>query len=235
MTSTRDSQKGGSVAYGMWAAAQSSRDNHIVVFTDADLSTHLGQVGLLIDGIAHRGRVATIGSRREITSVVVKTGMRNTRGKLFIYLWKRLLPLLGEIVDTQCGFKAFRGDLMPDLVDDLMEKRFAFDIELLIRLEHSCPGQIEKVAIAWIDSEAASTTTQARPYLPMLQSIVKMYRRYLPQDPAAEPFALFIEDLDDLSWSQLLDKIPPEIADAEPATFREFDDVSAHDLAALID
>jgi hypothetical protein len=48
-----------------------------------------------------------IGSRREPDSVVVKQGTRNDRGKLFIYLWKRMVPVLGDIIDTQCGFKAF--------------------------------------------------------------------------------------------------------------------------------
>jgi hypothetical protein len=235
MTSTRDSQKGGSVAYGMWTAAQQEQANHIVLYTDADLSTHLGQVGLLIESMVSEGQVAAIGSRREPTSVVVKTGLRNTRGKFFIYLWKRLLPLLGEIVDTQCGFKAFRGDRFPELVEDLMEKRFAFDIELLIRLEKDSPGRISKVPIAWIDSEAASTTTAARPYLPMLKSIVKMYRRYLSDDIAAEGYAQFIDGLDDLKWSQLLEKIPAQIADAEPASFGDFDGVSPRDLEALLD
>jgi hypothetical protein len=235
MTSTRDSQKGGSVAYGMWTAAQQEHDNHIILYTDADLSTHLGQIGLLVEGIVSEGQVAAIGSRREPTSVVVKTGLRNTRGKLFIYLWKRLLPLLGEIVDTQCGFKAFRGDLSPGLVDDLMEKRFAFDIELLIRLEQDSPGRISKVPIAWIDSEAASTTTAARPYLPMLKSIVKMYRRYLDEDPGAETYAGFIEGLDDLRWSALLERIPAQIADADPASFGDFDEISAQDLETLLD
>ncbi len=235
MTSTRDSQKGGSVAYGMWSAAQQEHNNHIILYTDADLSTHLGQVGLLVEDIVSQGQVAAIGSRREPTSVVVKTGLRNTRGKLFIYLWKRLLPLLGEIVDTQCGFKAFRGDRVPDLVDDLMEKRFAFDIELLIRLEQESPGRISKVPIAWIDSEAASTTTAARPYLPMLKSIVNMYRRYLGEDPVAEGYARFIDGLDDLGWSLLLEKIPAQIADADPAAFGDFDAISAEDLEALLD
>ena len=92
MTSTDHSRKGGAVQYGLWAATQMKRENHIIVFTDADLSTHLGQTGLLIEGILNQGKDAAIGSRRERASVVVKKGKRNLRGKLFIYLWKRLIP-----------------------------------------------------------------------------------------------------------------------------------------------
>ena len=87
MTSTKDSMKGGAITYGMWdAATHSQHDNHIIVFTDADLSTHLGQVGLLMDSIINEGKNVCVASRREGNSVVIKKGSRNDRGKLFIYL-----------------------------------------------------------------------------------------------------------------------------------------------------
>ena len=122
MASPADSRKGGSIVYGMWLAAQEEYDRHVVVFTDADLSTHLGQVGLLVEGIVAQGHDSAIGSRREPTSVVVKEGHRNTRGKLFIYLWKGLIRPLTYITDTQCGFKAFDAAAIRDVSGDLLEK-----------------------------------------------------------------------------------------------------------------
>ena len=107
----------------MAVAAERDRSNHVVVFTDADLSTHLGQIGLLVAPIVQDGYDAAIGSRREPMSVVIKSGARNLRGKLFIYLWKRLIPKLSPIVDTQCGFKAFRADVARGIVEDTVEKR----------------------------------------------------------------------------------------------------------------
>ena len=80
LSSTDQSRKGGSVRYGMWHAAQTVRPNHVVLFTDADLSTHLGQSGLLMAPILERGAASAVGSRREPTSVVVTAGQRNTRG-----------------------------------------------------------------------------------------------------------------------------------------------------------
>ena len=68
MQSTADSQKGGSIEYGMWVAAREAHRRHIVMFTDADLSVHLGQTGLLIDGIVRQKKDVAIGSRREATS-----------------------------------------------------------------------------------------------------------------------------------------------------------------------
>jgi hypothetical protein len=158
LASAGGSRKGGSIHLGLWEAAGCAPGiDHVVVFTDADLSTHLGQVGLLVDGVLGESADAAVGSRRESTSVVVKQGVRNLRGKLFIYLWKRLLPDLADIVDTQCGFKAWRADVVRDVIGDAIEKGFAFDIEMLLRTETRRPGSVRKVPVAWIDSEAAST------------------------------------------------------------------------------
>jgi len=230
LASPDDSRKGGSIALGMARAARHPRPGHVVVFTDADLSTHLGQTGLLADGILRQGYDASIGSRREPASVVVKQGVRNDRGKLFIYLWKRIIGVLDGLVDTQCGFKAFRGDRVPALVDGLLEKKFAFDIELLIRTVQNRPDSILKVPVAWLDSEALSTTTDLQPYLPMLQAMVGMYRHYLEPDPDADGFAFFVEDLDEDSWARLVDNIPVAITQREPAEFGGFSGVSADDL-----
>lgn len=230
IASTADSQKGGSIEYGMSVAAEDDRSNHVIVFTDADLSTHLGQLGLLIEPILGRGYDAAIGSRREPMSIVIKSGARNARGKLFIYLWKRLIPKLSPIIDTQCGFKAFRADVAAEVVRDTVEKRFAFDIELLLRTVLGRPDSIERVAIAWIDSEAASTTTELQPYLPMLKSLVRISEKYLPQNETAAGFAALINSLDEGSWARLSGDVPSEIAEREPIEFDEYDAVTPGDL-----
>jgi len=225
-----DSRKGGSIALGMWTAAETVRDNHVIVFTDADLSTHLGQTGLLMGEILNGGCDAAIGSRREPNSVVIKKGVRNTRGKLFIYLWKRIIGLLPDIVDTQCGFKGFAAPVVREIAGDLLEKKFAFDIELLIKVRLRREDSIARVPVAWIDSEALSTTTDIQPYLPMLQAMVGMYKAYLPREKNADEFAAFIESLDERAWSRLVDNIPVGITQREPAEFGGFSGVSADEL-----
>ena len=234
MTSTDDSRKGGSIEYGMWVAAQQQRPNHIILFTDADLSTHLGQTGLLVGPIVQDGADAAIGSRREPESIVIKAGTRNLRGKLFIYLWKRVITNLDEIVDTQAGFKAFRAEVVRDIVEDMLEKQFAFDIELLVKTQLRRPNSIVKVPIAWIDSDVLSTTTDLQPYLGMLKSMVAMYRRYLPPNPASDAFAAFIESLDEAQWHTLVEHVPEAIATREPYTFGDFAGVTVDDLRAIL-
>lgn len=235
LKSTDESRKGGSIEYGMYMAAQQQKTNHVIIYTDADLSTHLAQSGLLVNGIINHGRKAVIGSRREEKSVVVKKGTRNTRGKLFIYLWKRLIPQLSYIIDTQCGFKAFDANIVNQIIKDTIEKKFAFDIELLLKTELLEHHSIEKAAIAWYDSEAASTTTDIQPYLSMLKVVAAMYRRYLPANPVSGEFALFIENLTEKQWQNLIEHIPAEIANGEPATFDRFDGVGVDRFKKLLE
>lgn len=232
MTSTKDSQKGGSIVYGMWNAVQQKKvKDQIVIYTDADLSTHLGQVMLLVDPLLNQNKLAAIGSRREPHSVVIKKGTRNDRGKLFIYLWKRMIPNLGNIVDTQCGFKGFRAEVIPQIIENLIEKKFAFDIELLLKTELFRNGAIVKIPIAWIDSEAASTTTDLQPYLPMLKSISMMNKQYFPGDGQPNEFSTFIDSLSEEEFQKLLDHIPAEITSRNPDEFTAYDKVRVKDLS----
>ena len=232
LRSTSQSQKGGSIRFGLWHATRKLRgSNHVALFTDADLSTHLGQMGLMLSPLRESSCLATVGSRREPSSVVVKARARDARGKLFIYLWKRLISQLGDIVDTQCGFKAFDASHLASWIADTRDNGFSFDIELLLRVQLERPGAILKVPIAWIDSEAASTTADLEPYLPMLQSVTRLYRRELPASAHSEPFARLIERLDTDSFKELMANVPPEIATREPLEFGDFDGVSALNLA----
>ncbi len=228
---TKDSQKGGSIVYGMWDAVQQTKvKNQIVVYTDADLSTHLGQLMLLVEPLLNQNTLAAIGSRRERKSVVIKKGARNNRGKLFIYLWKRMIPNLGDIVDTQCGFKAYNAEIIPHIIDDLIEKKFAFDIELLLKTELHESGSIDKIPIAWIDSEEASTTTDLQPYLPMLKAIAMMNRRYFLKEGQVNEFASFIDSLSEERFNDILDNIPSEIIQRNPDEFTDYDDVRVKDF-----
>jgi len=232
-----ESRKGGAIELGMWEAAAVDRGpGHVVVFTDADLSTHLGQTGLLVDAVRRAGSVA-IGSRRHERSVVKKGGARNDRGKLFIYLWKALLEPLQGITDTQCGFKAFDARVVQRLVGGMRERRFAFDIELLLRAILADPRDrcaVSTAGVAWVDSEALSTTTDLQPYHAMLQSVVAMYRRYLDATPAADAFAKFVERLSPEDWHDLAQSVPAEIACRDPRQFDRWRGVRVEDLTAAL-
>ena len=145
-----------------------------------------------------------------------------------------LSPALIEITDTQCGFKAFRAETARAILHDLLERGFAFDIELLLKAEQISANCLARVPIAWIDSEAESTTTALNPYLTMLKSIAGMNRKYLPSNLEAEAFVAFIESLDENQWSLLVENVPEAIASADPLCFGRFDEVTPDDLQLIL-
>ena len=233
LRSTDDSRKGGSILFGMYEAAAQVRPGHVVVYTDADLSTNLAQVGLLAKSLS-KGATCAAGSRREPTSVVVKSGSRNNRGKLFIYLWKQMLPQLREMIDTQCGFKGFTAESLFGLTTNNIEKKFAFDIELLLRCAIDSPDSIDRVAVAWVDSEEASTTTDLEPYLDMLQAVAGMYRRYAEPSDRPEQFARLVEGMTQDDWQKLIELAPAELVDREPLEYETWAGVDVPELEAVI-
>jgi hypothetical protein len=232
LSSVDESRKGGSILHGMWLATRQPRRGQVVLYTDADLSTHLGQAGLLVEPI-RRGALAAIGSRRASTSVVVKSGARSDRGRLFIYLWKHLLPELEYVTDTQCGFKAFPAPVVRHLVGDSIERGFAFDLELLMRIELLGRRAIAPVPIAWIDSEAASTTRSLQPYLGMLRAAVQLSRTYRDEKDESEPFAKAIEALDEGAWDRAVELFGPRVAQLDPGLDCQLLSVSPDEIQAL--
>ncbi len=212
LSSTDESRKGGAIRYGLHAATRRLRPGHVALYTDADLSTHLGQSGLLVAALDRPGVMVAAGSRRARNSVVIKSGARSDRGRLFIHLWKRLLPELAYVEDTQCGFKAFTGCAVRALIDSPVESGFAFDLELLLRAELLAHRSVDGVPIAWIDSEAASTTVSLQPYLAMLKSVVQLYRAYREREPEREGVARAIEAFDERAWQRAVADLAPRVA-----------------------
>jgi len=217
MRSTDDSRKGGSIQLGLYEATRSGRAGQVALFTDADLSTHLGQTGLLVAALDDPNVEIAAGSRRAPTSVVVKSSARSARGRLFIYLWKQLLPEIHYVQDTQCGFKAFRGPTAQRLIEKPQVRDFAFDLELLVRAEQYQAGSICAVPIAWIDSEAASTTVSLTPYLTMLQRAAELHRAHGTGGPNAQAFASAIESLTEEGFDRAVSILGPRLEEHDTA------------------
>ncbi len=230
-----DSRKGGAIEYGMWYAAEKEINNHIIIYTDADLSTHLGQIGLLAEPVIKQKKYAAIASRREDASVILKKGTRNNRGKLFIYLWKRIIRRLNYITDTQCGFKAFNAEIVKKIILHNFEKKFAFDIELLIKTDKFKRESIAKVPIAWIDSEAESTTEDLQPYVEMLKSIADMYFKYLPANSFSHSFAFFIKSLNREKWEVLVNNVPEGILIKSAIHYDKYDEIKVPVFQKILD
>jgi hypothetical protein len=66
---------------------------------------------------------------------------------------------LGAVVDTQCGFKAFKAEILKKVLGRMTDKRFSFDMELLLLTAiHSGRKDdvVGKAPIVWIESNEES-------------------------------------------------------------------------------
>lgn len=121
--------KGAAIRAGMRAA-----HGRTVVFTDADLSYSPDQIIGLLEQV-EAGWDVVVGSRRHTdTTTLVRAGRLREIGGRAINLLTRAV-LLGEYRDTQCGLKAFRGDVARLIFSHSHVDRFAFDVEVFHLIE----------------------------------------------------------------------------------------------------
>lgn len=144
--------KGYTVRTGMLAAR-----GHIVLFSDADLSTPIEELEKLLPWF-ERGYDIVIGSREGLGAQRIKEPFyRHIMGRVF-NLIVQMLTVRG-IQDTQCGFKAFRDEVARDVFarmqlygDNTKPVRggmvTAFDVEVLF-IGSKSGYRIKEVPVQW--------------------------------------------------------------------------------------
>jgi dolichyl-phosphate beta-glucosyltransferase len=137
--------KGAAVRTGVLA----SRGTY-VLYTDADLSTPPEDVESLLDALRAGADVA-VGSRaidRSMTEVH-QPWMRDRMGRVFNLLVQAIV--LPGLHDTQCGFKAMRGDLGREVFAAVESNGFEFDVEFLYRARQR-GAVIREIPVHWRNS-----------------------------------------------------------------------------------
>jgi SAM-dependent methyltransferase len=100
--------------------------------------------------------------------------LRRLGGKAFV-LFLHALGLT-DLIDTQCGLKAFRRDAIAPLFDNLAIDGFAFDVEVLARA--GCLSMdVEEVPISWRHVEA-SRVRPVRDGGRMLVDVIRLKARH---------------------------------------------------------
>lgn len=144
--------KGYTVRTGMLAAR-----GHIVLFSDADLSTPIEDLEKLLPWF-ERGYDIVIGSREG-------AGARREREPFYRHVMGRVFNRIVQaltvrgIEDTQCGFKAFRDEVAQDVFSRMLlygddAKKIsggmvtAFDVEALF-IGHKSGYRIKEVPVRW--------------------------------------------------------------------------------------
>ena len=137
-----------------------------VLFMDADLSTSLDHINEFLDRLQQADIV--IGSRSVPGSVVKRSNvLRTLMGRTFNRLMRLATGL--DIHDSQCGFKAYRGDVARLLFSLSQNNRFAFDPEVL-RIGAELGYTIDEVPVVWI----ASDHSAVRPFRDSLRTAIDL-------------------------------------------------------------
>jgi dolichyl-phosphate beta-glucosyltransferase len=157
--------KGFAVRTGVLGATREA-----VLFSDADLSTPIGEIDRLWPWF-DAGYDVVIASRSRPSSDVRvhQPFYRENMGRVFNAIVS-MLALRG-IRDTQCGFKLFRRETAVGLFSKLKTNGFAFDVEILVRARDE-RKKIAEVGVHWVnspDSRVHAVKDSARMLLELLR------------------------------------------------------------------
>ncbi|HBG47000.1 MAG TPA: hypothetical protein DDW94_08435 [Deltaproteobacteria bacterium] len=158
--------KGYSVKEGCLAAS-----GEYVLFTDADLSTPMEEIGKLTHELEAGADIA-IGSRAHPASEIMvhQAWLRESMGKVF-NLFVRVFALKG-LKDTQCGFKGFKREAARKIFPMQTIDGFSFDVEVLyIALKYGY--LIREVPVKWLNRPDSRVNALLHP-LQMLIDLVKI-------------------------------------------------------------
>ncbi len=222
LASASESRKGGAVIYGCMQALADGVD--AVIYTDADNSVHLGQIGLLLRPFLKQNRRVVLGNRKHPHAVLVK---QEGRWGIGIKVLRHMQRMIGQAIfsrdirDTQAAFKLYEANLLRQIIAEPTVYDFSFDTDwILAAIAQDEP--LEKVPFAFIDSAAESVSITQGPmttWETLLLGLTKAVRKHgVPHSEAmARVLDEEIHDYRDLEL--LINHLPPEL---EQATDKDF-------------
>lgn len=224
LLSADDSRKGGAVIYGAHTAIADGVD--AVVYTDADSSVHLGQLGLLAAPF-DAGHKVVIGNRKHEESVLVKSADRWGEG---IKTLRHIQRMVGHAIfsrglnDTQAAFKLYDARVLSKIIETPTVFDFSFDTDWLAAA--IVQGvEFHQVPFAFIDSESESASAKQNPmttWETLLFGMLRSLRRHdLLDTNASQSMARVLDEeiRDYRDLEHLIHVLPSQLADAGEADF----------------
>jgi glycosyltransferase involved in cell wall biosynthesis len=158
--------KGYSVRRGMRESV-----GEYALFADADLSLPIEDADRFLAPLADRAEL-TIGSRaiagaREVGE---QQPLRQSLSRLFNWIVR--LVVVSDLRDTQCGFKAFKGDVARTIFSAARIDGFGFDVEVL-RIASRRGYRILELPVT-CEYHAASSVRKVRHGLMMLNDVARI-------------------------------------------------------------
>jgi len=143
LTLKQNSGKGAAVKAGMLHSK-----SKLSLMLDADGATTFSSLHSLLQQMKSSKACIAFGSRAHLqeNSKAQRSLVRTLLMNAFHFFVEALIG--GEICDTQCGFKLFRGEVVRGLFGNLHLQRWAFDTELVVIAERLGFGIVE-VGVEW--------------------------------------------------------------------------------------
>lgn len=141
-----------------------------VLFSDADLSTPIEEIERLLPPISRGDCDITIASRAlpESNLSVHQPWYREWMGRTFNRFVQRVIHT--DIVDTQCGFKAFRGDAAKRIFRLAQIDGFGFDTEILW-LAQKFNLRVREIPVTWHHKDDSRVNPLSAPFSMMSELV----------------------------------------------------------------
>ncbi|NLS12043.1 glycosyltransferase family 2 protein [Vibrio sp. SM6] len=215
LESADDSRKGGAIILGCERALERHAD--AVIYTDADSSVHLGQIGLLLAPYVHEGAEVVLGNRKDPLSILVK---QEARWGVGIKSLRHMQRMIGHAIfeqgikDTQAAFKLYSRKALESILQAPTVYDFSFDTDWIFAAMAE-EYTFTTVPFAFIDSAAESASIVQGPmttWYVLLDGLIKsaQARGVEYNQEMAAVFYSEIESHHDLEL--IIDVLPPELA-----------------------
>ena len=145
----------------------------IVVSMDVDLATNIKHLKELIEAIENGYDIA-IGSRLIEGSKAKRSFERLLYSKVYNFLVRALLK--SKIKDHQCGFKAFKKDIVVKLGKEAKDNHWFWDTEILVLAQRK-GYKIKEIPVEW--TEGKDTKVRRTDVFYMFSRILKMWLRLI--------------------------------------------------------
>ena len=217
LASADDSRKAGAILLGCERALADGAE--AVVYTDADGSVHLGQLGLLLHPWVDRDARVVLGNRKHPDAVLVK---QEERWGVGIVLLRHMQRMIGRaiyargILDTQAAFKLYSRDVLEVILRAPTVFDFSFDSDWILC---SLAEQVEpeQVPFAFVDSAAESASIEQGPmttWEALLKGLIAAVRRHGVEHDEAMARVVDEEIQSAADLELIIDTLPPQLADA---------------------
>ncbi len=141
----------------------------IFCYFDVDMATDISHLGELLGRITEGYDLAT-GSRLLPESRIIRSTGREIKSRGYNFLVRLILK--SALSDHQCGFKAFRTDVLRDLLKETSDTHWFWDTEILVRAQHK-GLRIAEIPVVW--TEGQGTTVRSGDIWKMGRAILRLW------------------------------------------------------------